>query len=307
MKTNQIIGIVAAGAMMVGLDAQASLINTGQNPSSPYYADFGWASGLNVNYVYDGDANSDGIGTGTLYINNPYSSGSPTWKNGVYDTGGSSPGTGATYASPTPFKGFYTLVAQFSVNHATGSANLTSGTVEVRGNLLTDSSNPNPLFASTEVLLTGSLKTGAGGVAFGHQDYTGPGTPSAGSKDEFDFLFTVTGGNSSIVADFFGVNNGRGGIIIDANFDYNPAGGFSYNDGIGGGIDGDGNSEATIPTSGAYVGFDGNWNRSFANPLAGAKADTFVPEPAAYSVAGAAMALVGLAISRRRSNSARQA
>jgi len=84
------------------------------------------------------------------------------------------------------------------------------------------------------------------------------------AQNEFDFLFTPTSGASSILADFFGTS-GAGGIEVHEG------------------------------TSTTYT----DMTKSFINANAG-NADTFVPEPAAYSLAGSVMALLGVALGRKK-------
>jgi hypothetical protein len=94
-----------------------------------------------------------------------------------------------------------------------------------------------------ETLLTGTLKTGAGGTAFGFEG------PPGGNI--FEFLFTVTGGDPKVVSDFGGLGSGNHGVIVNAAFEH---GGFPFN---------------------------GTWNSFFANDGVSGVADTFVqvPEP----------------------------
>jgi hypothetical protein len=104
------------------------------------------------------------------------------------------------------------------------------------------------LGAGPETLLTGTLKTGLGGTAFGFQDSPG--------GNIFEFLFTVTGGDAKVVSDFGGLGSGNHGVIVNAGFEH------------GG------------------VPFNGTWNRFFANDGVSGVADTFVqvPEPRAMTL-----------------------
>jgi hypothetical protein len=95
----------------------------------------------------------------------------------------------------------------------------------------------------TENLLTGKLTTGADGTAFG-SDTTGYG--------QFEFLFTVTGGNTDVVKDFNGIG-ATGGLLLYPWF--SPPGDTPFN---------------------------GSWADNFnSNYSAGGEADTWavVPEP----------------------------
>ena len=90
-----------------------------------------------------------------------------------------------------------------------------------------------------ETLLTGNLKTGPSGTAFGFQD------PPGGNI--FEFLFTVTGGDTTIVSDFGGLNSPNHGVRVNAG----------------------------------NVAFNGTWNGFFSNSGGSGFAVTFasVPEP----------------------------
>jgi hypothetical protein len=90
--------------------------------------------------------------------------------------------------------GNFTLVA--TIDHA---GVLEAGTLTITGDLGT----------GMETLLTGDLITGPGGIAFGFAD------PPGGNI--FDFMFSVTGGEPTILTnDFIGR---YGGIELDAYFD----------------------------------------------------------------------------------------
>jgi hypothetical protein len=232
--------------MLMASQAGAALI-TGfpQDTTSPFYADF-TATGLSVNNTWNSDTK-----TATFHVG--------TTESAVesYFTGSQAPGTQGN--ENQSFNGFYTLDA--TIQQVGSTWNLVSGTFTIKGDLMGG--------CSTDLLLQGSLKTGLGGQAFGYGD---PGQgKSPGPYNIFQFLFTVTGGNSTIMADYQRLNNGAGGILLDAFF------------------------KNTIQ------GFDGNFGRNFRNPAGNGVADTFVPEPAAYAWAGAVMGLAGLVITRRKS------
>jgi len=116
--------------------------------------------------------------------------------------------------------GSYSLTATI-----TPAGILTGGALTIRGDIGT----------GQETLLSGIFKTGASGTAFGFQDPSAPAT-----RNLFEFLFTVTGGDSKIVQDFGGLGAANRGLIINAFFQnggtpFNGtwAGNFS-NDGISG-------------------------------------------------------------------------
>src|SRR5215469_2780444 len=212
--------LFAMGFALTGasLTSQAALLVTGQNPSSPYYADFN-SSGLSVSYNYN---TTSGIGTFTA---------SDSGSKEAYTSGLSSAGTHGVYTS-TGFSGSYSLTA--TVQDISGNWEVTGGSVTLDGNLFFPGNNSH----TGDLLLSANLKTGLNTIGYG----------ASGTK-EFDFLFTVTGGNSSILADFFGANQGQGAIILNTGA-YNPVPGNSYTD----------------------------LAHSFSNTGAGT-ADTFVPEP----------------------------
>jgi hypothetical protein len=231
---------IAFGVAGMSLSSQAALLVTGQNPSSPYYADFN-SSGLSVTYSYN---TSTGIGTFNA---------SDSGNKEAYTSSSLSPGTQGAYTS-TGFNGSYSLTA--TIQDIGGNWEVTGGSVTVKGNLFFPGNNTH----TGDLLLTANLKTGLNTIGFG----------ASGTK-EFDFLFTVTGGNSTILEDFFGANQGQGAIILNTGAYGVPA----YTD----------------------------LAHSFNNTGAG-MADTFVPEPAAYSWAASAVAFLGIAFSCRKSGDA---
>ena len=106
--------------------------------------------------------------------------------------------------------------------------------------------------SSSDLLLSANLKTGSGTI--GYLD----GTGTKGTT-EFDFLFTTAGGNSAIVQDFLGIGFGQGGVVL-----------------------------TTGSLNTAYNGL----NASFANNFGQGQASTFIPEPTAYPMAAASVALL---------------
>jgi len=101
-----------------------------------------------------------------------------------------------------------------------------------------------------------------------------------------DFLFYVTGGdglgktdNQKIFEDFFGPYGGQGGIVITTG------------------------SLSTSPTINGGNGYTG-LNANFQNRASAGAMNTFVPEPAAYSLAASVFAILGFAgvsvITRRK-------
>jgi hypothetical protein len=244
MKNMRVLRVCILGAGMAALHAQGALLVTGQNPSSPYYADF-TSSHLAVSYTY-----SAGIGT--------FTASSSTGANEAYTDGPESPGTGngtSKAYNATGFNGSYSLTA--TIQQISGLWEVTGGALNIYGDLIGGTGHAGDL------LLSANLKTGAGTIGYG----------ASGTK-EFDFLFGVSGGNSSILRDFFGVG-GQGAIILNTG---------NYN---------------TLPGHVAYQ----DLAHSFSN-LGSGTADTFVPEPSAYPLAGSVMALLGLAVARRNKTNA---
>jgi hypothetical protein len=291
MKTRIFLNAIGVCSLMAGFSAQAALLNLGQNSSSPFYSDF-TANGLDVNYVYTGTSSS---GTGTFTASDPYSGGSLQTEDEGYTSSSESPGTFGAY-NHTPFTGSYSITADISYNN--GVATLTSGTFSIYGGL------PGiPGSTSSTLLLSGNLVAGGGGSAFGYVDNSAGLTQ--GKYDEFDFLINLSSvtGNSEIEADFLKSLGGEAGIILHADFDatghtaivnHVPTTIYNYNNGS--------TTTTANSTSTTYAGFDGNWNQSFANPVAEGNADTFVPEPAMYSGAASIAALTGAIFIRRRSD-----
>ncbi len=145
--------------------------------------------------------------------------------------------------------GAYTLSATI-----TSAGMLTSGGLTIQGDV----------GFGVETLLTGSLNTGSSGTAFGFNNAGG---------NLFEFLFTLTGGKPSIVADFGGLGTPNGGVIIDAWF------------------------------GGGDVPFNGTWTSAFHNNGTGnALADNFatVPEPTSGCLLG--VGIVAWAMTLRHSN-----
>jgi hypothetical protein len=287
MNTIRFLSAALAGSLVACAQSQAALLGLNPDKTSPVYADF-TANNLDVNYVYSGTSST---GTGTFTVSDPYSSGSLVNEVESYFSSSQSPGTLGAYHN-TSFNGSYTISANIQNNN--GVISLQGGTFTVRGDLIGGAGH------SGDVLLQGSLKTGAGGTAFGYVD---PGKPlTAGTYNEFDFLIDLSSltGNAAIVADFLKNVGGTGDIILDANFDYGHKVGpqtlFSGNNGS--------TTTTAATTSSTYVGFNGNWNQSFSNPLGAGVSDSFVPEPSAYALAGAVMALLGLASVRRKASGA---
>ena len=103
-----------------------------------------------------------------------------------------------------------------------GSGVLTFGFLTISGDI---GSGP-------ETLLSGNLKTGSSGTAFGFESPPGGNT--------FEFLFTVTGGDPIVVNDFGGLGSSNHGVIVNAHFEnggipFNGAWtGFFRNDGFSG-------------------------------------------------------------------------
>ncbi len=143
--------------------------------------------------------------------------------------------------------GNYSLTANIS-----SAGVLSSGSLTIQGDI----------GSGVETLLNGTLNTGANGIAFGSETTSDPSP-----RNIFEFLFTVTGGNSTIVSDFGGLGAANRGVILNA---------FFQNGG---------------------VPFTGNWTSSFHNNGNSGVSDNFVqvPEPSV-----AALLLAGAIFVRRR-------
>lgn len=292
MKTLRIFLLAGLSVAVAGLNAHAALLNLSKDSGSPYFADF-TANSLNVYYTYSGSTGPNATGSGTFRVFNPYSVGVVVPKGESYESSSASEGTGAGIGRPNGFNtlgpldsgsffGSYDITATISVLN--GVASLSGGTVSVYGDLLGGGTG--------NLLLQGSLKTGLGGTAFGYVDPSGnPTSAQAGKYDLFEFIFDVTGGNSAIVADYMGLG-GTGGIILDANFDVTAA--YGGNNGL---------TTTTLATTHPtiYQGFNGDWTKNFSNPLNAGVANTFVPEPSAYPLMGGVMAVIVIAVARRKS------
>ena len=236
MKCARILSLLGFCSVFLCLNSLGALLGLNPNSSSPYYSDFN-TSGLKVNYNYDSPS---GIGTFTVNNNSGIS------KPDQYTSHASSPGTGGVINGnngPFAFSGFYSLTA--TVKNINNEWQVTGGSFSVQGTLFGGS--------TTDLLLTGTLKTGAGSFGWTTQ-----------SANEFDFLFNTSGGNSAILADFFGAGSGAGAIELHQG-------------------------------TGTYSTLTASW----INTGAGI-ADTFVPEPVFYPFAAAGMAMFGLVLVSRK-------
>lgn len=231
------------GSGAVGLSAQAALLQTGQDTSSQYYADF-TATSLSAQYTYN-----SATATGTFTA-------SDSGNNLFYTDGSLSPGTQGAYSGANASHGFdgsYSLTA--SIQDIGGNWEVTAGSLSVDGNLLGGATTPST------VLLTANLKTGANTFGYG-----------ASGTTLFNFLFTVSGGQSAIVEDFFGSGQGQGAVNLNFTSYYSFA-------------------------PGGWAPYSGNFTKNFetnpGNP--DGQADTFVPEPAAYPLGASIAALMACA------------
>jgi hypothetical protein len=185
--------------------------------------------------------------------------------------------SGSPFApSVNSFTGSFLLTA--NIAEVGGVWTVTGGNVTIDGNLLNGTGTGN-------LLLSGSLVTGAAGAAFGFQPTT-TGDPNS-AYNTFQFRFNTTGG---ALANYYMVapSQGFGGIQLDAKF----------------------SSTSSNSGNGTNNAFNGNWEQDFSNgsyaigshdytPGTG-YADTFAPEPSVYPLAASAVALVGLALARRK-------
>ena len=216
MKTLKSLAIVSLISVFVGSQSNATPLNN----LVPGLPDFGSTS-LTVSYdAITGTFQATGFTDG--YIN-------PSGVNSA-DSGYSGPFV-ADYADLS-----FDLTA-----HITTAGVLTSGTVTILGSM-------DGTGETVETLLTGNLNTGADGTAFGSAAF---GSLPAAGGDYFQFLFTVTGGDSTIVNDFGGLNAANREVIVSPDF-----------------------------SSSHDVLFNGSWAADFNNDYsANGNADTVVPVP----------------------------
>ena len=123
MKKERILQAFCLCAGMAGVQSQAALLTLTTPSTSPFYADFGVASGLSVVYT------SESSTTGQLIV---------TGNNLEYTDSKDSPGTGngTTGAyNAYGFTGSYDLTANL-VKEGNGNWDVSSGTITIDGNLL---------------------------------------------------------------------------------------------------------------------------------------------------------------------------
>ncbi len=218
MKAKQILRAACLFAALMALRSQAALLGLTPPTGSPSYADF-TASALQVDYTYSG-------GVGNFTATDPTS----TY---TYTTG-----TGAN-KSVASFSGYYSLNA--TIQQVSGAWQVTSGTMDIYGNLDGNSS-------SGDLLLQLDLKS-----AIGYNDRTTKST----ATQEFDFLFTVDAnnpGNSQVVQNFFGAGTGQGAIqLYTGNLNPLPQDGAGYiNLANSFQNEGSGSADAYVPEPVAY-------------------------------------------------------
>jgi hypothetical protein len=227
-KTKKFLRMVGVCAVMAGFSARAAIqeFTVYQNPSSPEYADFA-AQSLNVNYSYSG-------GTGTFTA---VSQTEPT-ASMSYQAGSQAAGTGGAYVTSKQFTGYYSLSA--TIQDVSGNWEVTGGTLDVYGNLLTGQTVPSG--QTGDLLLSVNLMNGLNTIN------AGVGT---GSK-EFDFrLGSVTGGSSAIMQDFLGVANGSGYIDLNVGTYAQAFTDLSHNFS---GLSGKGFADTFVPEPSLYAG-----------------------------------------------------
>lgn len=222
-----------------------------------------WINGQDPTHIKTGpsDPEYSDLFSGGLNVSYKYSGGSGTLM--ITNALNAVKGGNYTTARATTFPtGNYS--GYFSLTATLAQVNgvwsITGGTFEVDGNLIAGGTNYK------DVLLKGNLATGAAGAAFGYENSAGL---NYAAYNNFEFGYALTGGK---LAGDFKINGlGTGDIVFNAGFQNNGS------------------------------GFLGDWSKAFNNGIAGnGVADTFVPEPAAYSVVGAVVALASLALSRGR-------
>jgi len=261
MKKQNYFQLVLLSSVMSGLSAQAALLGITPPANTPFYADFN-DQNLYVNYAYTGSATS---GTGTLEAWS--TSSGITTSSTAHNTFTADNSSGAVVYNQG-FNGYYDLTA--TIQNVNGVFSVQTGTVDIYGGLPTVNGFGNGSANTSDLLLSGNLKTGA--QNFG---YTPAGSAHSTASIELDLLFNVSSGNGSqmdnsqIFADYFGAFGGQGGIVL-------TTGALNGANGITGGY------------SGLAAAFS---NSSLQN----GQANTFVPEPIAYPVTASMFALFGLA------------
>ena len=130
-----------------------------------------------------------------------------------------SPSLGVSYSSGTfqaiSENGADTLILSYDYNYQDtvwlqGDFTLTA-TITPQGTLTSGSFTINGEMPGYGLLLSGQLKTGADGVAFG-SELADP------NNAIFEFPFAVTGGDPTIVSDFGGIGSLQGAVILHATF-----------------------------------------------------------------------------------------
>jgi hypothetical protein len=187
MKRTRILSLPIFASLCSCLTAHAALLPISVDKNSPYYADFD-TTGLSVSYNYN-----SGSGVGTFTVNNNGNAA----KGESYTSHSSSPGTGGVINgnnSPFAFNGFYSITA--TIQNINSQWQVTGGSFSVAGSLFGG--------ANTDLLLTGTLQTGA--QTFGFDS----------SLKELEFLFTTgSSGRSAILSDFLGAGAGHGAIELN--------------------------------------------------------------------------------------------
>lgn len=160
-----------------------------------------------------------------------------------------------------------TLTLDATINNA---GVLTGGTISITGDL----------GDGLETLLTGDLITGPSGIAFG---FTDPPITNIGGGNIFNFIFTITGGDTNLVVSMNDFGPGLfGGIHVDANFE----GGQKLGD---------------IPFNGTWTS-DFNNNGGTDQGSGNVTAFPIIPEPSSVSLTLMGSALFVAAYHRRRQN-----
>jgi len=182
MKTLKMLALTGLISMVINFQARATTLGL---ESAPHFPDFSSVSYLTLNYTAGG--------SGSNFLAQGYTDGYtlPPPPNGTPDLSFAGDYSGAPWS--------------FDVKaNITSPGVLSGGSVTITGSL-----DNGDTFGT---LLTGSLIPGANGTAFASDIFS-----SNPEGDYFEFLFKVTGGDSSVVSGFGGVG-ADGGIVVSANF-----------------------------------------------------------------------------------------
>ena len=173
MRIARVLALIGVFSLWAISQSKAVTLNLAETPGGANFD----ASSLGVSYSSDTFQAINENGANGLVLSFDYNSQDTVW-----------------------LQGDFTLTANI-----TSAGVLNSGSFTINGDFGLGNGYETPL-------LTGDLKTGADGLAFGSKLVDA-------NNAIFEFPFEVTGGNSTIVADFGGIGSLQGAVIIHATFD----------------------------------------------------------------------------------------